>query len=451
MKKRYLTSTELKTMNRRLRRDGLLLGLISQDPEGVIVVPEGVEYIPTESFAGLEGPLTVQLPASLRKIGKGAFKKCLGLTRIDILEGVRRIPDYCFADCKNLKEVVLPEGLVEIGQYAFECCNSLSDINFPDSLEVIEDWAFRVCKSLNSIAINPNIRSIGAGAFQSGSIKNLRIGALSEPLQIDEVAFYNAPILSIIVDADSAIYEDAGCNIIMEKETGKVICGSVNSIIPDKATIIEEYAFGASPKFLEIPSSVKIVKKYAFYGEGSTFIVKDGVKVIEECAFLPIFWDEDNVVYIPASVHTIDGQVSTVEFHLDMANPYFYYDSDGDNVISLDGKLIWGQLLQGIPKEVKEVLAVIDIDPDYSELVIPAGVRYVGLGVFGTDFPPCERIIVSKGTKIDIPDDHKTECEIKVIVPHMPSASGITKTEEYVIPKGTYGKDIRAYLGEDSI
>ena len=50
MKKKYLSSTELKTMNRRMRRDGLLLGLISQNPECVIVVPEGVEYIPKETF-----------------------------------------------------------------------------------------------------------------------------------------------------------------------------------------------------------------------------------------------------------------------------------------------------------------------------------------------------------------------------------------------------------------
>lgn len=451
MKKKYLSSTELKTMNRRMRRDGLLLSLISQNPECVIVVPEGVEYIPKETFAGLEGPLTVRLPASLRKIGKGAFKKCLGLTQIEIPEGVRRIPDHCFADCENLKEVVLPEGLVEIGQYAFECCHSLSIINFPDSLEVIDDWAFRVCNNLDCITISPNVKSIGAGAFQSASIRNLRLGALIEPILIDDVAFFNAPIHSIVVDPESTIYEDAGCNVVIEKETKRVICGSINSIIPDDATTIAGGAFGASPKFLEIPSSVKRIETNAFSGEGSTFIVKEGVEVIEPCAFQPIFWDEDNVVYIPPSVHTIGGQISSVKFHLDMANPFFYFDTEGANIISMDAKLVWGRLLQGIPKDVNEVQAVIDIDPDYSELIVPDGVSLVGSGIFGADFPPFERIVVYKGTKIDIPRDIETGCEIKVIVPTLPSASGIIKTIEYIIPAGTPGEEIRNYLGDDTI
>lgn len=405
MKKKYLSSTELKTMNRRMRRDGLLLSLISQNPECVIVVPEGVEYIPKETFAGLEGPLTVRLPASLRKIGKGAFKKCLGLTQIEIPEGVRRIPDHCF----------------------------------------------RVCNNLDCITISPNVKSIGAGAFQSASIRNLRLGALIEPILIDDVAFFNAPIHSIVVDPESTIYEDAGCNVVIEKETKRVICGFINSIIPDDATTIAGGAFGASPKFLEIPSSVKRIETNAFSGEGSTFIVKEGVEVIEPCAFQPIFWDEDNVVYNPPSVHTIGGQISSVKFHLDMANPFFYFDTEGANIISMDAKLVWGRLLQGIPKDVNEVQAVIDIDPDYSELIVPDGVSLVGSGIFGADFPPFERIVVYKGTKIDIPRDIETGCEIKVIVPTLPSASGITKTIEYIIPAGTPGEEIRNYLGDDTI
>lgn len=452
MHRQHLSGRDLKSLKRLIKKKGGLLSIISQDANGVFIIPEWVEDIPEGAFAGLEDLHEIKLPSSLKSIGRGAFKKCIGLKRIEIPEGVTRIPDDCFNSCENLEEVILSEGVKEIGIWAFERCYSLSKINLPKSLEVIGAWAFDLCKNLSFIEIGTNIKMIGEGAFQSGCIGTLRLGAFAEPVSLKGVVFFNTPIHSIVVDPNSLLYEDANCNVIMEKETGKLICGSVNSIIPEKATSIEEDAFGASPKFIVIPSSVKRIKQYAFSGRESTFIIKNGVEVLEEYAFRPIFWTEDNEVYIPASVHTIEGQNSSVKFHLDAANQFFYYDSNGDNIISYDGKLVWGHLREGIPSQgVKEVHVFIDGSLDYSELTIPEGVNYVGPGIFGIDYSPFDRVIVHKGTKIGFPDDYETESEIKLVVSTPPSPSGITKTLEYIIPSGTFGREISNFLGDDTI
>ena len=447
MKKKYLTRTELKNLGKILMKRSIdYHEFIVQDSEGALHILDGIDSIPEGAFEGFEGPLAVILPSSLKSIGKNAFKGCLGLNRIEIPESVEFIPDGCFENCRNLTEVILPQGLVRIGKSAFHGCTWLFHINLPRSLEVIDDCAFLACRSLGTIEFGPNLKKVGWQAFDECHIYKLHIAEYAQFFPKYCYIFTRTPIISIAVDPRNEEYEDAGCNVIMEKETGRVICGSVNSRIPENATSIDVGAFRTAPENLDIPSSVKRIASKAFMSSRSKYFIQDGVEVIDDVAFIPDDKeDSTNVVFIPPSVRSIGSQISSVEFHLYDESPYYRYDSAGQNIISKDdGTLVWGRLLQGIPEGVSDVVAFLDRYPGYTRLTIPESVAHVSDGIYLRGY--IESIVVSRGTKIDCYYD-ETEFELEVIVPLGVDGSGIKMT--YTFPQGTPVKTIREYLGED--
>ncbi|MDR2919651.1 MAG: leucine-rich repeat protein [Tannerella sp.] len=95
-----------------------------------IVIPEGIEVLPSLTFCGCVSLCKISLPSSLKAIG------------------VR-----CFCACKNLVNIVLPEGIVLIGEEAFDSCYRLDVIAFPSTLTHISGNPFSKCKSLNRIVI----------------------------------------------------------------------------------------------------------------------------------------------------------------------------------------------------------------------------------------------------------------------------------------------------------
>ena len=189
-------------------QDGVLLRTKPNGAE-IIVVPEGVRRTEYGSFwgqdlirdvrlpVGLEvlGDRTFEncyslervfVPATVKKIGPGAFNGCRRLSRIDIQSGskfefkngilfdrearsvlfalagieravfpesVREIGRDAFMRCEKLEEVSIPEGVTTIGRSAFLGCKKLSVLRLPSTLEVLEDSAISDCPSLERIEI----------------------------------------------------------------------------------------------------------------------------------------------------------------------------------------------------------------------------------------------------------------------------------------------------------
>ena len=430
--------------------DGKILYQVSKDYKGKVTIPEGVETIAKRAFANCEQVTEIELPYSLLEIGEEAFRNCVALSRIEIPVGVQRIPDKCFGECKNLVEVVLPEGILSLGYESFWACSSLSSINFPHSLREIGDSAFLCCRSLKAIEIGPRLQRIQDYAFQNSGISTIRIGASEKPIRIGVLVFWGTKLQRIEVDPENEFYTDAGCNVIMEKKTGRVICGSSISKIPDTATVIADSAFGVTPKELLIPSSVKRIGNCAFGCNGCRIRLSEGVEVIEEAAFQPTGYPgEPTTVEISSSVREIQEQLAEIDFQIDPANKYYHYDQDGQNIISNDGKLVWGRLLGGIPAEVKELHVTVNHELDFSKLIIPENVRYVSPGIFGVDCCFFEKILVFKGTRVSFPDDWESDCEIVVVSPTRALLSGAKGSLQYdVFPEGTPAEELeRALMG----
>lgn len=97
-----------------------------------VIVSEGIVEIRNSAFA-LSDIEAIHLPASLRRIQKGAFYRCGRLKTVEIEEGLEEIGRSAFRHCVSLDEIVLPESLDYIDTGAFEACPNLryADIRSP--------------------------------------------------------------------------------------------------------------------------------------------------------------------------------------------------------------------------------------------------------------------------------------------------------------------------------
>lgn len=86
-------------------------------------------------------------------------------------ETVENIGRNSFAGCKSLKKIVIPESVKSISRGAFSHCESLEEVNIPDSVETIEKWAFGYCYSLRRISIGKNTRVAKDAFKESGNIE----------------------------------------------------------------------------------------------------------------------------------------------------------------------------------------------------------------------------------------------------------------------------------------
>jgi hypothetical protein len=109
-----------------------------------VTIPEGVTAIGKATFAECSSLKTVNLPNSLRYIGKEAFYAS-AVQSIIMGDNVEVIETYAFKNCFDLAEVRLSKNLKKIGACAFYDCRSIKVIEVPSSVEEIGYKAFEGC------------------------------------------------------------------------------------------------------------------------------------------------------------------------------------------------------------------------------------------------------------------------------------------------------------------
>ena len=141
---------------------------------GAVTIPASVTYkgitysvtrIGREAFRKCDGLTSIEIPEGVTSIGRWAFSNCYGLTSIEIPEGVTSIGDYAFYDCNDLTIIEIPSSVTSIGNYAFCDCSGLTSIEIPSSVTSIGNRAFYGCFRLTSIEIPSSVTSIGESAF----------------------------------------------------------------------------------------------------------------------------------------------------------------------------------------------------------------------------------------------------------------------------------------------
>ena len=107
---------------------------------------------------------SIQIPASIKVIGKTAFYGCLSLSSIYFYSGVSEIQAGAFYGCSAIEELILPTSLRVIGESAFTA-TSIVDLQLPRGLEKIGGFAFAYCERLATVYIPHSVSDIAENAF----------------------------------------------------------------------------------------------------------------------------------------------------------------------------------------------------------------------------------------------------------------------------------------------
>lgn len=118
----------------------------------------------------------------------GIFSGCKFSGEVVIPEGIDCIPTQSFEETL-ISSIILPESMRKISHGAFRECYRLKNIRFPDGLVSIKSDAFRRCTQLNEIVLGPNIQIISSDAFNGCyNVSKIVCGA-AEPPSVQSGAF----------------------------------------------------------------------------------------------------------------------------------------------------------------------------------------------------------------------------------------------------------------------
>ena len=157
---------------------------------------------------------------------------------------VTAIGAYAFYRCHSLNHVTIPSSILAIEGSAFYDCYHLTDVVIPNSVTSIARNAFYECHGITSIHIPSSVTSIGATPF--GFCINLTTMTVAE---------------------DNPKYDSRdNCNAIIETATNVLVCGSMNTTIPNTVTAIgDESFYNLSLTSITIPNSVTSIGNHAFH------------------------------------------------------------------------------------------------------------------------------------------------------------------------------------------
>ncbi len=260
-----------------------------------------------------------------------------------------------------------------IGDRAFETIDEvITGITLPDGLEVIEDEALAFLE-IKNITLPASLKSIGDFAFRGTDITSITI-----PKNVTKIGYgvfsWCQDLSSITVEAGNTNYEAVN-NCLIKKETGTLLYGGDNAVIPDGVKVIESYAFSqVDVTTIIIPNSVTTIWEYAFYEcynrlksvfipnsvtyiDWNVFSVSDDCTIYCEAPSMPEGWDED-----------WGGDDATVVWGAKMPEPKPSIKGDigGDGAVDTNDYLLLKRTMLGTFTPTDEQRAAADLNGDGS-------------------------------------------------------------------------------------
>ena len=253
---------------------------------GNVKIRENTVGLATYAFYASTELKGIELPNSVKYVGRGAFYNCRNLTSAILPNSLEVIEDYTFYHCDKLQLFALPPALRSIGRSAFYKCGSVlpgeGDVSpfvdteddglvIPSAVTFIGDFAFYGCGTetrndnmdvvtygFDVIAIGDGVTYIGPSAFYGFvSLRELIIGDGLE--EIGEKAFQKCTNLKSVVFGESL-------KVIGNKVFYK--CENLETLeLPDNIQTIGTYAFYGceSLRTVDMGHGVTEIGNFAFY------------------------------------------------------------------------------------------------------------------------------------------------------------------------------------------
>lgn len=233
---------------------------------GTLEIPASVDKIGTGAFSCVEELESIVLAAGT-EISDYAFYGIASLTSVtagDGIQGVGNIGDYAFAGTSLSAMPVVGSG-VSIGAYAFASIGSVApvftSVTVPEGATVGE-CAFYGNKGLTSLTVGKNAK-IGMGAFmdcsalQSVAFTYETAASAPSSITVGDMAFYNCGNIAEVTGADNIVYVGA----LAFSGDGARYIAQIESIDLSRATSIGMGAFAGNKALEQVT-----------FGEGLTSI-----------------------------------------------------------------------------------------------------------------------------------------------------------------------------------
>ena len=144
---------------------------------GVLKLPDGLQTIGAEAFAGasFKGELTI--PKNVSVIGARAFKDTEFSGVLDLPSELISLGSEAFSGCWRLSGVVeIPENIVAVPSRLFYHCTGLEGVKLHKDVEVIESQAFLECYGIYSIVSEAkNPPTINSNSFDGVAKDNFTL------------------------------------------------------------------------------------------------------------------------------------------------------------------------------------------------------------------------------------------------------------------------------------
>lgn len=100
--------------------------------------------------------------------------------------------------CYTLQTVKLPSGLKKIGRHAFRSCLGLYEVTIPPTVTSIENMAFFGCRYLEHVVIPASVTKIGTLAFGRAKVDNMEVSAGNKKYRLDNNTLFTADGKTIV-------------------------------------------------------------------------------------------------------------------------------------------------------------------------------------------------------------------------------------------------------------
>lgn len=240
------------------------------DYAGHVNIPSKIENLPVRHIGvydrmsnrvGFPKVSSIDIPSSVRTIGRGSFYGNSNLTNVKIARGgLTEILSEAFRGCVALKNIELPTTLTSIGPSAFESCEGLESIVFPESVTDLQGCLSN-CTSLTEVALPKSLTTLGAGMF-------IGCTSLRRAVVWEGGTGMSVPAAYLKIPASTFL----GCKNLEEVVWNAPI------------TEIEKNAFNSCEKLKNYPdmSNVKIIREEAFSYSGiETFTTPASMELMD--------------------------------------------------------------------------------------------------------------------------------------------------------------------------
>lgn len=212
---------------------------------------DGVEYGP---FAG--GKLeTVSFGTLINTIPDNLCMNTTSLQKIELQSvkaSLRTIGKNAFKGCTSVEEVTIPKGILTVSNSAFEGCSGLTDVTI--AAKTINAKAFAECKNLKAVKMEEGVTTIQGMAFANTQISAVTIpstlttAGTTKEGTIEKGPFAGTMIATVHGQTEDSTEAQEGATILPEtkKIPDNLFLGCISIIdvqIPETVTEIGQKAF----------------------------------------------------------------------------------------------------------------------------------------------------------------------------------------------------------------